>query len=127
MVKINGKDIIDELDAIEIPENIIQKLNKFAQIQDQKIVLSLAGGGAKGVVGNFALVYLLDKKDAYASMLAKEVDVTYSHCVKTLQQLEEGGLVIRERIGRESRIKLTDKGKEIAMLCAKIRQELIQQ
>jgi len=50
----------------------------------------------------------------YGSMLAKEVDCTYSHAVKILQGLEEIGLVSFEKKGRTKIIKLTKKGHEIA-------------
>jgi len=50
----------------------------------------------------------------YGSVLAKEVDCTYSHAVKILQSLERLGLVIFEKKGRIKLIKLTKKGKEVA-------------
>ena len=50
----------------------------------------------------------------YGSILAKEVDCTYSHAVKILQTLEELGLVGFEKKGRIKLIKLTSKGQEIA-------------
>ncbi len=50
----------------------------------------------------------------YGSILAKEVDCTYSHAVKILQQLEKLALVIFERKGRTKLIKLTKRGQEIA-------------
>jgi DNA-binding MarR family transcriptional regulator len=50
----------------------------------------------------------------YGSILAKEVDCTYSHAVKILQQLEKLGLVMFEKKGRIKLIKLTKKGQEIA-------------
>lgn len=50
----------------------------------------------------------------YGSVLAKEVDCTYSHAVKILQQLEKLGLVIFEKKGRIKLIKLTKKGQEVA-------------
>ena len=50
----------------------------------------------------------------YGSMLAKEVDCTYSHAVKILQMLEKLGLVVFEKQGRIKLIKLTKKGEEIA-------------
>jgi len=61
------------------------------------------------------LVYL--KKNTrmrYGSVLAKEVDCTYSHAVKILQTLEELGLVLFEKKGRVKLIKLTKKGKDVA-------------
>jgi len=53
-------------------------------------------------------------KARYGSILAKEVDCTYSHAVKILQTLEKLGLVVFERQGRIKLIKLTKKGLEIA-------------
>jgi len=53
-------------------------------------------------------------KARYGSVLAKEVDCTYSHAVKILQTLQELGLVVFEKKGRIKLIKLTKKGTEIA-------------
>ena len=53
-------------------------------------------------------------KARYGSVLAKEVDCTYSHAVKILQTLERLGLVLFEKKGRMKLIKLTKKGQEIA-------------
>jgi len=50
----------------------------------------------------------------YGSLLAKEVDCTYSHAVKILQTLEELNLVDFEKKGRIKLIKLTKKGKDVA-------------
>lgn len=50
----------------------------------------------------------------YGSLLAKEVDCTYSHAVKILQTLEKLGLITFEKKGRIKLIKLTKKGREIA-------------
>ena len=50
----------------------------------------------------------------YGSLLAKEVDCTYSHAVKILQTLERLGLVLFEKKGRTKLIKLTKRGQEIA-------------
>jgi len=50
----------------------------------------------------------------YGSVLAKEVDCTYSHAVKILQGLEKLDLVGFEKKGRVKLIKLTKKGQEIA-------------
>jgi len=50
----------------------------------------------------------------YGSILAKEIDCTYSHAVKILQSLERLGLVVFEKQGRIKLIKLTKKGHEIA-------------
>jgi DNA-binding MarR family transcriptional regulator len=50
----------------------------------------------------------------YGSVLAKEVDCTYSHAVKILQTLEKLALVEFDKKGRIKLIKLTAKGREVA-------------
>ncbi|MEK6894073.1 MAG: hypothetical protein AABX10_01270 [Nanoarchaeota archaeon] len=50
----------------------------------------------------------------YGSILAKEVDCTYSHAVKILQMLEKLELVVFEKKGRIKLIKLTKRGEEVA-------------
>ena len=50
----------------------------------------------------------------YGSILAKEVDCTYSHAVKILQILELLSLVVFEKKGRIKLIQLTKKGDEVA-------------
>ncbi|MEM4230285.1 MAG: winged helix DNA-binding protein [Candidatus Pacearchaeota archaeon] len=53
-------------------------------------------------------------KTRYGSMLAKEIDCTYSHAVKILQNLEKLKLVMFEKKGRIKLIRLTEKGQKIA-------------
>ena len=57
----------------------------------------------------------------YGSQLAKEVDCTYSHAVKILQNLEEFGLVSFEKKGRIKIINLTKKGTDVAEHIAAIK------
>ena len=57
----------------------------------------------------------------YGSILAKEVDCTYSHAVKILQTLEILKLVSFEKRGRIKVIKLTKKGIEVADAIENIR------
>jgi DNA-binding MarR family transcriptional regulator len=52
--------------------------------------------------------------EIYASSLAKQVDCTYSHVVKVLQQMEKNNLVHFEKRGRLKVLTLTKKGKEVA-------------
>ncbi|MBI2577158.1 winged helix DNA-binding protein [Candidatus Woesearchaeota archaeon] len=54
------------------------------------------------------------KGGMYASSLAKEIDCTYSHVVKILQEMEKSGLVNFEKQGRLKLLTLTKKGTEIA-------------
>ena len=53
-------------------------------------------------------------KNRYGSVLAKEVDCTYSHAVKILQEMEKSKLVVFEKKGRIKTIVLTDCGQQIA-------------
>jgi len=50
----------------------------------------------------------------YATILSKEVDLTYSHTVKLLDQFKKLGLVDFEKKGRIKIVKLTQIGEEIA-------------
>ncbi|HIG98815.1 TPA: hypothetical protein HA231_05330 [Candidatus Woesearchaeota archaeon] len=54
------------------------------------------------------------KAGVYASSLAKQIDCTYSHVVKILQQMEKSGLVNFEKHGRLKLLTLTKNGSEVA-------------
>lgn len=67
------------------------------------------------------LVSLLEEgKGKYGSLLAKQVDCTYSHAVKILQNLQKLSLVTFEKKGRIKIIKLTDRGRDIGEYIKKI-------
>jgi len=53
-------------------------------------------------------------RNRYGSVLAKEVDCTYSHAVKILQEMEKARLVNFEKHGRIKSIELTENGNRIA-------------
>jgi len=63
-------------------------------------------------------------KAKYGSVLAKEVDCTYSHAVKILQILEKLGLVTFDKKGRIKLIKMTKKGEEVADNIEKIKKNV---
>ncbi|MDD5133278.1 MAG: winged helix DNA-binding protein [Candidatus Nanoarchaeia archaeon] len=63
-------------------------------------------------------------KNRYGSVLAKEVDCTYSHAVKILQEMEKSRLVNFEKQGRIKTIKLTDNGNKVAESIEKIKEIL---
>ncbi len=60
-------------------------------------------------------------KNRYGSVLAKEVDCTYSHAVKILQEMEKSNLVAFEKQGRIKTIKLTDNGNRVAEHIERVR------
>ncbi len=71
------------------------------------------------------LVGLKNSKGAmYASSLAKQIDCTYSHVVKILQEMEKAGLINFEKQGRLKLLTLTKKGSDIADNIASIRNVL---
>ena len=59
--------------------------------------------------------------DVYASNLAKQVDCTYSHVVKILQEMSKASLVTFQKEGRLKILKLTKKGEDIAKLMNEIK------
>jgi predicted transcriptional regulator len=61
------------------------------------------------------------EKPRYASLLAKEVDCTYSHTVRILQILDDYGLIQFIKRGRIKIIELTKLGEDVS----KIMEELI--
>jgi predicted transcriptional regulator len=60
------------------------------------------------------LIVLKNEKAKYATQVAKAVDCTYSHTVKTLEFFKKLGLVEFEKKGRVKYIKLTPLGEELA-------------
>jgi len=64
------------------------------------------------------------KIDVYASSLAKQIDCTYSHVVKILQEMENAGLITFEKQGRLKLLTLTKKGGDVAEYIQKIRDVL---
>ena len=61
------------------------------------------------------------KGEMYASSLAKQIDCTYSHVVKILQEMQKEGLINFEKQGRLKLLTLTKSGIEIAEHIDKIR------
>jgi predicted transcriptional regulator len=57
----------------------------------------------------------------YASVLAKQIDCTYSHVVKILQEMQKAGLINFKKEGRLKLLELTNKGENIASNIESIR------
>ena len=53
-------------------------------------------------------------KNRYGSVLAKEVDCTYSHAVKILQEMQKADLINFKKEGRLKLLELTKKGNDVA-------------
>lgn len=60
------------------------------------------------------------KSEVYASSLAKEIDCTYSHVIKLLQQMEKAGLLNCDKQGRLKLLRLTKKGNDVAEYIEKL-------
>lgn len=79
----------------KLPKNIFEV---FFRRKPAMILVALRKGG----------------RNRYGSILAKEVDCTYSHAVKILQEMEKAKLVEFEKQGRIKTIRLTGNGEKIA-------------
>jgi len=60
----------------------------------------------------------------YASVLAKQIDCTYSHVVKILQEMQKSELIRFKKEGRLKLLELTKKGYDIASNIECIRTQL---
>ncbi len=60
----------------------------------------------------------------YASVLAKQIDCTYSHVVKILQEMQKAELIKFRKDGRLKLLELTKKGHDIASNIESIRSML---
>lgn len=62
------------------------------------------------------MLVALKNSDAavYASVLAKQIDCTYSHVVKILQEMQRAELIKFKKEGRLKLLELTQKGTDIA-------------
>jgi DNA-binding MarR family transcriptional regulator len=56
----------------------------------------------------------------YASVIAKDVDCTYSHTVRIIQTFEKEGLIVFKKGGRIKTVQLTKKGNKIAEVLIKL-------
>jgi DNA-binding MarR family transcriptional regulator len=54
------------------------------------------------------------KNPVYASSIAKQIDCTYSHVVKIIQEMEKAGLINFDKQGRLKLLTLTKEGAEVA-------------
>lgn len=71
------------------------------------------------------LVKLMNtKSEVYASSLAKQIDCTYSHVVKVLQEMQKEGLINFDKQGRLKLLTLTKKGCDVAGKIEDIRRVL---
>jgi len=59
--------------------------------------------------------------NVYASVLAKQIDCTYSHVVKILQEMQKSDLIKFKKEGRLKLLELTKKGTDIATNIESIR------
>ena len=60
----------------------------------------------------------------YASVLAKQIDCTYSHVVKILQEMQKAELINFKKEGRLKLLELTKKGRDIASHIENIKSQL---
>jgi len=73
-------------------------LSYFLHVKPVKILISLRSG------------------PKYITLIAKDVDMTYSHTIKLLDVFNELGLVEFEEKGRIKIVRLSDRGEELARI-----------
>ncbi len=61
-----------------------------------------------------ALLAIGEMDQAYAAMVAKQIDSTFPHTSSILSQLEECGLIKSRPVGRVRYLELTERGKKVA-------------
>ncbi len=67
------------------------------------------------------LLLLSTQSEIYVSNIAKLIDCTYSHVAKILSIMEQHGLIMFEKKGRAKLIKLTPKGRDVALIFNKLK------
>jgi len=67
---------------------------------------------------------LVELKNANTNVYAKQIDCTYSHVVKILQEMHKADLINFKKEGRLKLLELTKKGKDIAGNIESIRSQL---
>lgn len=60
------------------------------------------------------LISLLQKNESYGQELARDINTTYSHTLKVLEEMKKWGLVQTEKQGRKKIISLTETGRKVA-------------
>lgn len=70
------------------------------------------------------ITLLNTQSEQYASSLAKQVDCTYSHIVKILNEMQKADLITFQKEGRLKVLKLTKKGEDVARSIDGIRNAL---
>lgn len=75
-------------------------------------------------VGGNVLLYLEKNRYSNLSDISRSLNTSYSYVFQIIQKLEQSGLVKATKIGREKKIMLTDKGREVTQLIAEIKRIL---
>lgn len=70
------------------------------------------------------LIAVRQNKESYALQISRDVDVTYSHTVKVLEQMNQYGLVSFEKKSRKKIVTLTEDGEKIAQHLHEARSEM---
>lgn len=68
------------------------------------------------------IIMEISDKNYYSSKIIKSLGVTYSHAIKIVNLLEKERIIIKEKVGRRIKIKLTRKGEQIKCHLKSIRE-----
>jgi len=67
------------------------------------------------------IILVLREGETYPSAVAKKVGTTFAHALHVLAKLEEAGLVTSREEGRIRRVKLTERGEELASILERLK------
>ncbi|MEM5811319.1 MAG: winged helix DNA-binding protein [Candidatus Aenigmatarchaeota archaeon] len=70
------------------------------------------------------VILSLNDGPKYISVISKEIDCTYSHTIKVLEELKEHGLIEFTKSGRIKVVTITKRGEEIFRLIKNLNEKI---
>lgn len=67
------------------------------------------------------MILCFNDKFNYIMKIAKEINVTFSTAIKSINSMKEDGIFESKRVGRKNILKLTEKGKYIQKLLRELK------
>jgi len=55
----------------------------------------------------------MTRRESNIVSIGREIDMTYSHLTKTIRILEKRGLISSKKVGRERKVSLTIRGRDL--------------
>jgi len=108
------------MDKSEQIQNIITKLKNNKPAKAFKKFSNDLDSGMR-----FVLMYLIDKKKAYASLIGEEMQISRARVGILLKKMETRGLIIKSAHEHDSRIEIIELTSEGLIKCNEIKLEMI--